>query len=188
MKMNKLLIVVALLVSGSVHAGGYADLQYYQEENRNTNKENIKHAVTVGYKTDDAWDYSFKLETSQTEVGNGSIGEGAEVRVRKGTTLGSLKPYIGVRLGEKIGSSSHFSHYAVDVGTKFPVVGSLSGDIGFRYRDAFVTSNDYQSNRGHVALAYALTKQDSVAVRYSQSYGTTSEEKNSWRFTYSRQF
>lgn len=188
MKMNKLLAVVALLVAGSVHAGGYADFQYYQEENRNTNKENIKHALTVGYKTDDAWDYSFKLETSQAEVGNGSIGEGAEVRVRKSVALGSLKPYLGVRIGEKIGSSSHFSHYAVDAGTKFPLIGSLSGDIGYRYRDAFDTANLYQSTRYHAALAYAVTKQDSVALRYSQSYGTTSEEKNSWRLTYSRQF
>lgn len=188
MKLAKILAVTTLLVAGVANAGGYADIQYYQEENRNTNKENIKHAITVGNKTDGGWDYSFKLETSQTEVGNGSIGEGVEVRVRKGFALASLKPYVGVRLGEKIGSSAHFSHYALDAGTKFPLIGSLTGDVGYRYRNAFDTVNDYQSNRGHVALAYAITKQDSVAVRYSQSYGTTSEEKNSWRFTYSRQF
>ena len=188
MKLAKILAVTTLLVAGVAQAGGYADLQYYQEENRNTNKENIKHGLTVGYKTDTAWDYSFKLETSQTEVGNGSIGEGVEVRIRKGLSAGVLKPYVGVRVGEKIGSSAHFSHYALDVGTKFPLIGSLNGDIGYRYRDAFQTDNAYQSNRYHAALSYALTKQDSLAVRYSQSYGDTSEEKNSWRFTYSRQF
>ena len=185
---KKMLAVSMLLVSGFTFAGGYADLQYYQEENRNTNKENIKYAVTVGNKVDGGWDYSLKLETSQAEVGNGSISEGVEVRVRKGLELGVLKPYVGVRLGEKIGSSSHFSHYAVDAGTKFPLIGSLTGDIGYRYRNAFDTTNLYQSNRYHAALAYALTKQDSLAVRYSQSYGDTSEEKNSWRFTYTRSF
>jgi len=188
MKLAKILAMATLLVASAAQAGGYADLQYYQEENRNTNKENIKHAVTVGNKTDDGWDYSFKLETSQTEVGNGSIGEGVEVRVRKGLAFGAFKPYVGVRLGEKIGSSAHFSHYALDVGTKIPLIGSLNGDIGYRYRNAFETDNLYQSNRYHAALSYALTKQDAVAVRYSQSYGDTSEEKNSWRFTYSRSF
>jgi hypothetical protein len=188
MKLAKILAVVTLLVAGAAQAGGYADVQYYQEENRNTNKENIKYALTAGYKSTDAWDYSIKLETSQTEVGNGSISEGVEVRVRKGLELGVLKPYVGVRLGEKIGSSSHFSHYAFDVGTKFPLIGSLNGDIGYRYRNAFQTENGYQSNRYHAALAYALTKQDTVAVRYSQAYGDTAEEKNSWRFTYSRSF
>jgi hypothetical protein len=188
MKLAKILAVATLLVAGAAQAGGYADLQYYQEENRNTKVDNIKHAMTVGYKTDDAWDYSFKLETSQTEVGNGSIGEGVEVRVRKGLNFGVLKPYVGVRVGEKIGSSAHFSHYAFDLGTKFPLIGSLNGDVGYRYRDAFQTDNTYQSNRYHAALSYGLTKQDTVAVRYSQSYGATSEEKNSWRFTYSRSF
>jgi hypothetical protein len=188
MKLAKILAVATLMVAGAAQAGGYADLQYYQEENRNTNKENIKHAVTVGYKTDDAWDYSFKLETSQTEVGNGSISEGVEARVRKGLQFGAFKPYVGVRLGEKIGSSSHFTHYAVDAGTKFPLIGSLNGDIGYRYRNAFETVNAYQSNRYHAALSYALTKEDTVAVRYSQAYGDTAEEKNSWRFTYSRSF
>jgi hypothetical protein len=188
MKLAKILAMATLLVASAAQAGGYADLQYYQEENRNTNKENIKYALTTGYKTADAWDYSIKLETSQTEVGNGSISEGVEVRVRKGLSVGILKPYVGVRLGEKIGSSSHFTHYAVDAGTKFPLIGSLNGDIGYRYRNAFETVNAYQSNRYHAALSYALTKEDTVAVRYSQAYGDTAEEKNSWRFTYSRSF
>lgn len=188
MKVAKILAAVALLSAGSVYAGGYADLQYYQEENRNTQSENIKYALTAGYKTDSAWDYSFKLETSQAEVGNGSISEGVEVRVRKSFAVGPFKPYLGVRLGEKIGSSSHFTHYAVDAGTKFPLIGALSGDLGYRYRDAVDTTNEYRSDRYHAALSYAITKQDSVALRYSQAYGDTSEEKNSWRLTYSRQF
>ena len=129
-----------------------------------------------------------KLETSQAEVGNGSISEGVEVRVRKSLEVGVLKPYVGLRLGEKIASSSHFSHYAVDAGTKFPLVGALTGDVGYRYRNAFDTANQYESNRYHVAMAYALTKQDSVALRYSQAYGDAAEEKNSWRLTYSRSF
>ena len=188
MKLFKLLLVSLALVSGTTYAAGYADLQYYQEENRNTHNENIKHAVTVGNKTEEGWDYSLKLETSQTELGNGSIGEGVEVRVRKGLSMGVLKPYIGLRLGEKISSSAHFSHYAIDAGTKCPLFGGLTGDIGYRYRNAFETSNDYQSNRYHAALSYDLTKNDSVAVRYSQAYGDSAEEKNSWRFTYSRKF
>lgn len=60
MKLVKILAVTSLLVAGAAQAGGYADLQYYQEENRNTNKENIKYAVTVGNKVDGGWDYSLK--------------------------------------------------------------------------------------------------------------------------------
>lgn len=188
MKAAKILLASLVMTASLAQAGGYADLQYYTEENRNTKAENIKHAITVGNKADSGWDYSLKLETSQAELGNGSIGEAVEVRLRKGFSVAGLNPYAGVRLGEKISSSSHFSHYAVDLGVKVPLFGDLSGDVGYRYRNAFQTSNNYESNRYHAALAYALTKQDSVAVRYSQAYGDSAEEKNSWRLTYSRKF
>lgn len=188
MKFKSILATTLLAISGVAAAGGYADLQYYQEENRNTKADNIKYAVTVGNKVDGGWDYSLKLETSQAEVGNGSISEGVEVRVRKSFDVGVLKPYLGVRLGEKISSSSHFSHYAFDAGTKFPLVGGLVGDVGYRYRNAFETSNAYESNRYHAAVSYPITKNDSVAVRYSQAYGDAGEEKNSWRFMYTRNF
>ena len=47
MKLAKILALTTLLVASSVQAGGYADFQYYEEENRNTNKENIKHALSL---------------------------------------------------------------------------------------------------------------------------------------------
>ena len=190
MKFVKLVAVSLLMLSGVAIADvkGYAELQYYQEQNRNTKADNTKRAVVAGFKTEDKWDYSLKLEGSQTDIGSGSITEGLEVRVRKSFEVGSLKPYLGVRLGEKITSTTHFAHYAVDFGTKFPIAGALSGDIGGRYRNAFDTVNLYQSTRGHVAVAYALTDKDTVAVRYSQAYGDTSEEKNSWRLSYNRSF
>ena len=188
MKLVKILAVATLLIASAAQAGGYAELQYYQEENRNTKVDNIKQAVVVGIKTEDKMDYSLKLEASQTDFGSGSISEGVEVRVRKSFEVASLKPYLGVRLGEKLTSTTHFAHYAVDFGTKFPIAGALSGDVGGRYRNAFDTVNLYQSTRGHVAVAYAVTDKDTVALRYSQSYGDTAEEKNSWRLSYNRSF
>ena len=190
MKFVKIVAVSLLMICGVAVADvkGYAEVQYYQEENRNTNVDNTKRAIVAGFKTEGKWDYSLKMEGSQSAIGSGSITEGLEVRVRKSLEMGSLKPYLGVRLGEKITSSDNFSHYAVDFGTKFPIVGALSGDIGGRYRNAFDTVNAFQSTRGHVAVAYAVTDKDTVAVRYSQAYGNSTEEKNSWRLSYNRSF
>jgi hypothetical protein len=62
----------------------------------------------------------------------------------------------------------------------------LTGDVGARYRNAFETANNYETTRVHAAVAYALTKQDAVAVRWSRSYGD--EEKDAWRLQYTRSF
>jgi hypothetical protein len=48
------------------------------------------------------------------------------------------------------------------------------------------SGKSYETTRAHATVAYALTKQDSVAVRFSRSYGD--EEKDAWRLSYTRGF
>jgi len=189
MKLSTIVVMAALLVAGAAQAGGYATFEYSNETKRVDDSETVKSALVAGYKTADNMDYSIKMESSQAEWGNGSISNGIEVRAKKtfNTVLG-VNPYFGARLGEKIKSDEKFSHYAFDTGVKFPIMGALSGDVGVRYRNAFDTVNAFQSTRYHVIAAYALTKQDSVAIRYSQAYGNVAEEKNAYRVSYTRSF
>jgi len=182
MKFTKLAVAFAtLLIAGSAFAGGYASLEYSNETNRSTDVDNIKEALVVGNK-DGAMDYSLKMENSQTEFGSGSISQGIEIRVKR--TFDMF--YLGGRLGEKVSSSTHFSHYAIDAGVKIPLGAGFTGDVGARYRDAFDTSNNYTTQRAHAAVGYALTKQDAVAVRWSRTWGD--EEKDAVRLQYTRSF
>ena len=176
------LAVASLLVTGSALAAGYATYEYSEEENRATDATNIANAVVVGVKAAEGWDYSLKANTSQTALGSGSISSGLEVRARK--SLGAF--YLGGRLGERITSSTHFSTYAIDAGVKFPLAAGFTGDVGGRYRNAFESGKAYETTRAHATVAYALTKQDSVAMRFSRSYGD--EEKEAWRLSYTRSF
>ena len=176
------LALAALLVTGSALAAGYATYEYSEEENRATDATNIANAVVVGVKAAEGWDYSLKANTSQTALGSGSISSGLEVRARK--SLGAF--YLGGRLGERITSSTHFSTYAIDAGVKFPLAAGFTGDVGGRYRNAFESGKAYETQRAHATVGYALTKQDSVAVRFSRSYGD--EEKDAWRLSYTRGF
>jgi hypothetical protein len=182
MKLKSLFATFAtLLIAGSAFAGGYTSLEYYDEHNRKTGADNIKEALVVGTK-EGAMDYSLKMENSQTEFGNGSISQGLELRVKRSFDMF----YLGGRLGEKVTSSTHFSHYAIDAGVKIPLGAGFTGDIGGRYRNAFDTVNAFETRRAHVAVGYALTKQDSVAVRWSRSWGD--EEKDAVRLQYTRSF
>lgn len=180
-KIIKLVAVSFLFSAGAALAQGYASLEYYDESNRKTGAENIKEALVVGNKVDGI-DYSIKMENSQTEIGSGAISQGIEVRAKK--SFGAL--YLGGRLGEKITSSDHFSHYAIDAGVKFPLVAGLTADVGGRYRNSFESKKLFETTRAHVAVGYALTKQDAVAVRWSRSFGD--EEKDAVRLQYTRSF
>ena len=181
MKLVKAFLLVGLMAAGSAMAQGYGSVEYSDESNRKTGAENIKEGLVIGNKAGGV-DYSIKMENSQTEIGSGSISQALEVRARK--SLGAL--YVGARLGERITSSTHFSYYAIDSGVKFPLVAGFTADVGARYRNAFETGKLYETTRGHVAVGYALTKQDSVAVRWSRSWGD--EEKDAVRLQYTRSF
>ena len=181
MKLTKLVVIGLLMITGYAYAGGYASVEYYDEHNRASGADNIKEALVVGTK-DNGMDYSIKMENSQTSFGSGSISQGLELRAKKSFDMF----YLGGRLGEKVTSSEHFSHYAIDAGVKFPLVAGLKADIGGRYRNAFETSHNFETTRAHMALGYDLTKQDSVAVRWSRSWGD--EEKDAWRLQYTRSF
>ena len=177
-------IAAALFVAvtaTSALAGGYASLEYSDESNRLTGAENIKEGLVIGNKVDSV-DYSIKMENSQTEIGSGSITQALEVRAKK--NFGAV--YFGGRLGERITSSAHFSYYAIDSGVKFPLFAGLTADVGARYRNAFESGKLYETTRGHIAVGYALTKQDAVAVRWSRSSGD--EEKDAVRLQYTRSF
>ena len=177
-------IAAALFVAAtatSAMAGGYASLEYSDESNRLTGAENINHGLVIGSKMGTV-DYSIKMANSQTELGSGSITQALELRAKK--SFGAV--YFGGRVGERITSSTNFSYYALDSGVKFPLVAGFTADVGARYRNAFESGKLYETVRGHVAVGYALTKQDSVAVRWSRSWGD--EEKDAVRLQYTRSF
>ena len=177
-------IAAALFVAAtatSAMAGGYASLEYSDESNRLTGAENINHGLVIGSKMGTV-DYSIKMANSQTELGSGSITQALELRAKK--SFGAV--YFGARVGERITSSTNFSYYALDSGVKFPLFAGFTGDVGARYRNAFESGKLYETVRGHVAVGYALTKQDSVAVRWSRSSGD--EEKDAVRLQYTRSF
>lgn len=188
MKLVKLLAVAAVMVAGVAQAEtkGFVRYEIYNEENVNTKATNQAYAVVPGVVIDKTWELSAQFRSAQPEFGNGAITNGIEARVTRLFSLGSLTPYVSLRAGQVMKATEDFSQYNVVLGTKFPVMGALSGDVSVRYRNAFESGHGYQTTRPALGLNYALTKQDSVGVRFARSYGD--EEKEQWRMTYTRSF
>jgi opacity protein-like surface antigen len=98
----------------------------------------------------------------------------------------NVKPYLGVRLGETVKSTTNFSYYAVDTGVVIPLNEKVDVDFSYRYRNAFDTANNFQTDRFGVEGKVKLTDKDSLGLRYARSYGDS--ESNSWRLQYTRSF
>ena len=184
--MKKLLVLAAFFGAVSLaNAQGYAGIEYADNHNRATGADSYSPGVVVGVK-DGAWQYSGKTSWSQAEYGNGSITTSYEARVKHNWKAGVVTPYAQVRLGEQVSSTTNFSYYAVDAGVVVPVVAKVGVDFSYRYRNAFSTGNNFETNRYGVEPVVQLTNKDKVGLRYSRSYGDS--ETNSWRLAYTRSF
>ena len=184
--MKKLLVLGALLgAMGVANAQGYAGIEYADNHNRATGADSYSPGVVVGVK-DGAWQYSGKTSWSQAEYGNGAITTAYEARIKHSWKVAGGTPYAQVRLGEQVSSTTNFSYYAVDAGVVVPVVAKVGVDFSYRYRNAFSTGNNFETNRYGIEPTFQITNKDKVGLRYSQSYGGS--KINSWRLAYNRSF
>ena len=184
----KKLLLASLLASfvATAHAGNwYGGVEAETSENRVTKADSVGTGLILGYK-EGAWQYSGKLSTSQAEWGNGSITTSYEGRIKRSFDLGYIKPYLQGRLGDRVSSTSDFAYYAVDAGIVLPVSKQFDLDFSYRYRNAFNTDNNFQTDRYGIEGKAKLTDKDSLGLRYTQSYGDS--KSDSWRLQYTHAF
>jgi opacity protein-like surface antigen len=185
-------LFLAAIIAASVTLAQAAD-PYFQianswQENRVTGANSIAPEVVIGVK-DGSWQYSGKAQFSQADLGNGAITNSLEGRVRYNfnpVTNFKLKPWSQFRLGEQITSTNNFSYYAVDLGLTVPMSSVIDVDFGYRYRNAFDTSNNFETDRLGVEGRYKFTNKDTIGLRYGQSYGDT--EVDAWRLQFTKAF
>ena len=67
-----------------------------------------------------------------------------------------------------------------------PVAEKFEVDFSYRYRNAFDTTNSFQTDRFGIEGKVKMTNKDSIGLRYSQSYGDS--ESDAWRLQYTRSF
>lgn len=188
--MKKLFLAAVMVASVTLAqaAEPYFQVSNNWQENRATGADSIAPDVVIGVKEGN-WQYSGMAQFSQAELGNGAITNSVEGRVRYNlnpVTSFKLKPWTQARLGERIQSDNNFSYYAVDLGLTAPVTSVFDLDFTYRYRNAFSSGKDFQTDRYGVEGKLKLTAKDAVGVRYTQSYGDV--DTNAWRLQYTRAF
>jgi hypothetical protein len=184
--MKKFLAILALAISSTAFAGNfYGAGEYETAEDRNTKADSYTTGLIIGYK-DGGWQYSGKVSSGQAEWGNGSITNRYEGRVKHTWSAMGVKPYAQIRLGEVVKATTDFSFYAVDTGVVVPLADKFEVDFSYRYRNAFDTTNNFQTNRYGIEGKVKLTDKDRLGLRYAQSYGDS--QSNSWQLQYTRGF
>jgi hypothetical protein len=182
--MKKLIAITALVAATSAMADSVT-AEYQAVDVKGGAEQNL---FLLGYKRDITKTFAADVSMSNTVTeGTNTVGARYEAGVT-GTydLVGPVKFYTRAALGEKTASGSQFTYYVIEPGVQVPLTGSLTAKLGWRYRSAVDSANGDQTHTTRVGVAYALSKTDSIGVRYDRMRGDA--EQNSVAVNYTRSF
>lgn len=82
--------------------------------------------------------------------------------------VGPFSGYTTIAVGEAFRAAGNYSYYSVEPGVRADLGAGLTAHAGYRYRAAFDSAIADTTSTARVGLSYALTKQDSIGVRYDR--------------------
>ena len=149
---------------------------------------NAQQTYAVGVKKEINSMFAADVAFSNTQTENTNA---LSTRLEAGGTVtaplyGIVNGYSRVALGQKYTNSTSFSYYSIEPGVAVPF-GPLTAKVGWRYRSAADSgTNNDQTHTMRYTLAYAVTKNDTVAVRYDRVNGDN--DQKIWTVAYTRGF
>jgi hypothetical protein len=186
--MKKILAILALTISSSVFAGSISFEGQALDGNTGTaDQKNFN--MTARGSINDTFTAHAQVSTTQTDSTNA-----VSTRLETGVTgqvklFGPVSGYTTVAVGEAYKSAGNFAYYSVEPGITAPIGATgLTARVGYRYRTAFNNANvnNDTTQTARVGLSYALTKQDTIGVRYDKVNGDA--HQNGYAVNYTRSF
>jgi hypothetical protein len=191
--MKKLIVLAALLAASVAQAEGtYASLSYDYKDKQNTTQLNHVLGLTIGQKLGNGFAVEGRMENEKVDPGAGATQKQEGLVQVKGiydiSTGTMFTPFAALALGNKNKSTVDFPYWVGEVGVKAKINDTFGVRYGWRQRTAFDnnTTNSYDTRENSIALTAALTKNDTVGLRYAQERGTS--DYNTSGVFYTRSF
>jgi len=178
--------IVALLAfasfanAASVTLEGQDQLGDKGAKNSSNYQLTVKESITTNFAADVGFT---NYQQNKTEA----LSTRLETGVTGSFPVGPVGVYTRVAVGEKYTNGANFAYYSVEPGVTY-TLGQATAKVGYRYRTAMVDPNVYgdTTDTVRVGLSYALTKKDSIGVRYDRVRGDSFN--HSYNLSYTRSF
>lgn len=184
--MKKLALTLALTAFAGLVSAGSVTLEGQDQLGDKGAKNSTNYQVSVKESINNtfAGDVRFiNYQQHQTEA----LSTDLEAGVTGTYPVGSAGIYARVALGERYTNTGNFAYYSIEPGVTY-TLGKATAKVGYRYRTAMVDPNVYNNTTDtvRVGLSYALTKKDTVGVRYDRMRGDI--QNHSYNMSYTRSF
>ena len=187
--MKKLLAILSLaILSTSVAYAASGTLEYQNVEGVQGTVNSTNYRLGISEKINNNFTGDVSFITTAKESNGALSSSRMEGGVTGSSSYGMLKPYVRLASGQKFTTTTNFSYYSVEPGVSMPISNTgITAKLGWRYRNAYdATANADETKTWRGTLSYALTKNDSVSVRFDQVRGDLNQ--NIWVVGYTRGF
>ena len=168
------LVALTALFASSVAFAGSATFEYQDiDGKKNTPQDQTNWSVTVKETLTKglAGDVALSQTNNKVSGPDTLASTRTEGGLTASTTLGALTPYVRGGLGYKYLGTTNFSYYSVEPGASVGLGGGFTAKLGWRYREAFSNANADTTRTVRAGVAYDLTKNDQIGVRYDRMRG-----------------
>lgn len=186
--MKKILAILAVAISGTAFAADSVTVESQQISNSGSNGQHL-YGLIVKKDINSTFTSDISIGQVQTENTNA-----LSTRLEAGVTgtapiYGIVNGYTRVGLGQRYTNTADFAYYSVEPGIAVAVPGlaGVTAKVGYRWRSAVDSSaNGDQTNTMRYGVSYALSKVDTVGVRYDRVKGDFDQKV--WAVNYTRGF
>jgi opacity protein-like surface antigen len=181
--MKKILAILALaVISATAMAGDSATVEYQNLNNiGSADQKNIGLSVKHEFSQSVAGDIG--ISNTVTE-GTSALSTRTELGATYSAPIGfNLKGYVRGAMGQKFTNTGDYTYYAVEPGVSTSF-GAVTVKAGYRYRSAIdPTTNNDQTHTARIGVAYALTKNDTVGLRFDRVRGDSVQNVTAVNYT-----
>lgn len=177
--MKKIFAIMAMAISGAAFA---ADSFTVEGQHVNNAGAAAQQTYALGIKKELGGRFAGDVAFINTQTeGTGVLTTRLEAGL---TAAGPMGLYVRAATGQKYSNTTDFAYYSIEPGVAVPVGYGLTAKVGYRWRSAFDSSaSGDQTHTARYSLAYALSKNDTVAVKYDRVNGDNNQKNVAVAYT-----
>jgi long-subunit fatty acid transport protein len=184
--MKKVFATVALLAATGLANAVSVTVEGQLQQGHRGARDSDNYALSVQQSINKTFAADVGVTTFQQD-GTKALSNRLEAGITGTRPVGPVNLYTRVAVGEKFNNGSDFAYYSVEPGVVYNFTNKLSGKVGYRFRNGFGDNGNLDTTHtARAGVSYAVTKQDTVGVRYDQVRGDAFN--HSVNFAYTRSF
>jgi hypothetical protein len=187
--MKKISLLLALLAFTSFVNAASVTIEGQSQQGDKGSKDSVNYLLSVKEAITNEFFGDVTFVNYQQETTNA-----LSTRLELGVTgtypvalAGGLAVYTRAAFGDKYSNTGDFNYYSIEPGVTY-TLGKVTAKVGYRYRTAVSNTNVNNDTTDTVraGLSYALTKKDSISLRYDRERGD--RNNHGYNLGYTRSF